>query len=150
MRMYLAVCAVLVAWATSVGAAPSILGDYYEDRAYANCATSSPYCSAFFSATPAGKLLTITNVSCSLLRTQPHVKASLAISNSMTPDANRSIHLPVTATAIVDVSGWYVNAFAEQVRFLVGPNKYPFVHSTTMGSSGGTLECTITGTLTNQ
>ncbi len=149
MRMCLAVCAVLVACATSVGAAPSILGDYYEDRAYASC-EGSLYCSAFFSATPAGKLLTITNVSCNLLRTQPHGRASLAISNSTTPVANRSIHLPITPTAIVSASGWYINAFTEQVRFLVGPNKYPFIHSTTIYSSGGTLECTITGTLTDQ
>lgn len=149
MKMCLAAWVALCAGTTSIGAAPAILGDYYEDRAYANCDTNT-YCSALFSPTPAGKLLTVTNITCNILRTQAHIRATLAVGNSTSLLANRAIQLPVTATAVVNVSGWYVNAFAEQVRFLVGPNKYPFVQSATIAGSGGTLECTITGTLTNQ
>ena len=146
----------LAATAVWAGLAPVhagvlISGAYYEDTAYATCpTTSSPFCHLMFSATPVGKFLTITNVNCNVMRSAPHYRLVLGISTSTAPSANRAIPLPITAGSSVNLSGAYVNAFAEEVRILVGPNRYPFIFSEARASSIGTIECTITGTLTNQ
>lgn len=146
-RLSFAALAALAAVPNVAWAAPSIVGNHYEDNNSISCANSS-VCRLTFDATPAGKVLIIERVNCHTAYPQPILQSvALGISTTPTDSMKRFRWLPVTALTTGSVTDYVADLETKQ---LVGPVRHPNIVIRSSTAYYPYLTCSIAGTLINQ
>jgi hypothetical protein len=136
----------LFAFANHASAAPIIVGSYYGDTKTFNCAAASD-CFVEFADVPAGKLVTLTRIACSIRVIGPalhRVRLQIRFSNNA---VSRAQDLTFVVT---EAEGLETSHVVESNPFLLlGPTQNPSVRITTGGSSSTDNDCFIAGTVFN-
>lgn len=126
-------------------AAAIVAGNYYEERINPTCPQSFYYCRGTFSATPAGRVLNIERLACTVKTTQPITKSTLNVATSANGSATRTFAVAFAKTVQVENLHYYnVN---EEVKIRVGQGRYQFVMIEYPHIGGAHLDCVIIGTL---
>ena len=122
-----------------------IYGSYYEDNGFVSC-TSTSSCRLDFAQTSATDLTMITRINCASASTVQLTEFTLyvAATTGGTPVGNRFLPLELPAPALVNFVYYY--NFQQDLQFLVGQGRVPYVNI--LNATGGTtsLRCTIVGT----
>lgn len=125
--------------------APIVAGNYYEERINPTCPQSFYFCRGTFSATPAGRVLNIERLACTVTTTQPITESTLNIANTANGSANRTFALAFAKT--VQVGNLHYYNVNEEVKIRVGAGRFPFVMIEYPNIGSAHLECVIIGTL---
>jgi hypothetical protein len=123
--------------------APVVFGSHYEDFAQESCTGS---CHAFFDAIPAGKVLIVTNVACSMISGAPIIGMDISVMSST--NANSVMRSAALAPGLpVLQSDLYYSSLNQQANFAIGGGRYPRVQFGTFSSAFSSLTCQISGVL---
>jgi hypothetical protein len=130
----------------SVGhSAPIVADNYYEERISPTCPQSFFFCQAHFSATPAGKVLMVERLACTVVSTQPIIESTIGVATTSNGSAVRKFPVAFAKTTQVENLHYYnVN---EEVKIRIGPSRYPLVRIEYPAAGSANLECVIIGTL---
>src|SRR5688572_19505490 len=104
--------------------APLVFGTYYDETLSLNCDNVST-CRINFSQLPADKLLMVQKINCSIISSQPVIRALFRISTTLGGDGLLRL-LPMAVPPSQQVTGYHTN-FREDTHFLVGNGRFPFV-----------------------
>ena len=142
-------CAV-VAFALFIGgpakATALVYGTYY-DESLSNSCFANFDCRINFSQTPADKLLMVSMISCVIGSTMPPAAIILEVSTTQNgPGLPRFFNLSFPAPRLIGSTDF--TNLREDVRFLVGQGRFPFVivQSPTSGNVS-TMTCSLVGDL---
>jgi hypothetical protein len=128
-------------------AAPTIVGDHYEDQVNFNCGDTYE-CRVNFTLTPANKYLLVTYVSCFLNSTKPVYYIVLSTSPYASGGSLRPYNLRIPQS--ISAAAGYTYSFGQDLAYLIGPSRYPHViANATTTSHLMQYSCTITGVLKN-
>jgi hypothetical protein len=149
MKRFTNICVAVASLGTAqVGAshaAPTIVGDHYEEYRAFSCG-STHQCRINFSLTPANKYLLVTYISCYLNTSQPVYIVNLGTSASTVTGTSRPyvLKIPIAITA----TGNFSYSFGQELAYLIGPSRYPYIHAQVSGTSNVMqYSCTLTGVL---
>jgi len=145
--LYLAATSILGAiLAPSSGhTTPIVAGNYYEDRINPTCPQSFDFCRGTFSATPAGRVLNIERIACTVTTTQPITKSTLNVATTANGSATRTFGLAFAKT--VQVANLHYYNVNEEVKIRVGAGRYPYIMIEYPNIGTAHLDCVIIGTL---
>jgi len=151
MKRFTNICVAVASLATvhagASHAAPTIVGDHYEEYRSFSCPSTSD-CRINFSLTPANKYLLVTYISCYLNTSKPVYLVNLGTSASTLAGTSRPYVLKIP-TAIT-VTGNFSYSFGQDLAYLIGPSRYPYIHAQASATSNiMQYSCTITGRLQN-
>lgn len=144
----IAASACLIATVSTAGAEPTLLGDYYEDKATLSCPSDSFNCRLNFSRTPKREFLTLRRIACYIERNQPLRIVSFGAADKANGLTSRSI--PVEFSANTTGNGSYYYSINQDLFYKMPPARFPLVSIETSAPSSGFVSCTITGTLSDQ
>jgi hypothetical protein len=137
----------MLAMTQTVGAAPTILGAYYEDNAESppQCGVAGNSCGVIFSPIPADRAVLITHVSCHLetqhLRT-PTLAELVAIPAGSTAPNKRRETLSVEPARVLQTIDYYTVGGDVSFKYLPGTKPAVFAYSF---NTTFFLRCRITG-----
>lgn len=146
-RICIAVVSLGAAHIGSSQAAPTIVGDHYEDQVNFNCGGTYD-CRVNFSRTPSNKYLLVTYVSCWLNSTKPVYYIVLSTSATASGGSLRPYNLRIPPA--IGAAAGYTYRFGQDLAYLIGPSRYPHIISQATSTSNLMQHsCTITGVLKN-
>ena len=125
-------------------AVPLAYGTYYDETVSSGCGGNT--CRLNFSQTPSDKLLLVSRINCNLqTNLQPSALLLQISATSGGSGLQRNLWLPFSP-AIVS-GGIYYTTFREDTQFLVGQGRFPFVQMVFLAGIGGSISCTMIGSL---
>lgn len=126
--------------------AATVTGDYYEERVSATCPDYGGFCRLDFSATPAGKELTLERVGCHLqVSNEPVISASIGVATTLGGPPKRVFPLAFPQT--LQTTNYRFYNTNEEIKFMIGQGRYPFVLAEYLNAANGSMLCVIIGTL---
>ena len=130
---------------------PAVAGSYYEDRASAQVTSSNVMLT--MAPTPAGKYVTITEVSCVLNVDSSQTLAVALLQVQTVPGGGVSRYINILGNvyrSTVDGYG-YIGILASPLSFKMGAGRYPSISISMKPNSSASMyaDCTIAGTLSD-
>jgi hypothetical protein len=124
-----------------------IYGTYYDEYNFNSC-TGQSTCIVSYSELSTSSLTMINRLNCNVASTVLLVSLSLQVSSTpggTNPVAGRVV--PLGLPSPTTVSGTYSYNFGQDLQYLIGQGRYPYVIAITSPAGSMSISCTIVGTL---